>query len=132
MINLLRRWLFNRNRFIYRYWNGQRIVVGDPMVLWRSLQANENYREDDLKLLTVEDLRLKVIERLAGVVKDVFTIPPVDQGGLTELECIEELARFLDYSGVQKKSTGLMQTSPQSMESNVSDESVTNSDTDSI
>jgi hypothetical protein len=129
ILNLIRRWIFNRNRYIYRFWNGQRIVLGDPMVLWRDLNAHEEYREDDLKLVAVEGLRDKIIGKLAKVFRDVFHVQQVGDGGLTELECVEELARFLEYSSVQKKSTELTPISSPSMEQEFLDESATSSDT---
>lgn len=110
MLNFARRWLFNRNRFIFAYWNGQKIVKGDPMVLWRSLQQHEDYREDDFKLIQVEALRNKIIGKLACVVRDVFCIKSVEDGGLTELECLDTLRAYIEYSGFQKKSGEPTQT----------------------
>lgn len=103
MFNFVRRWLFNRNRFIFVYWNGQKIVKGDPMVFWRSLQQHEDYREDDFKLIQVEGLRNKIFGKLSGVVRDVFGIKTAEEGGLTELECLDILRSYIEYSGFQKK-----------------------------
>jgi len=116
MLNFARRWLFNRNRFIFAYWNGQKIVKGDPMVLWRSLQQHEDYREDDFKLIQVEALRNKIIGKLSGVVREVFNIKPAEEGGLTELECLDTLRAYIEYSGFQKKSGEETQTLPSTTE----------------
>lgn len=122
-LTLLQRWLFNRSRFVFRYWNGHRIALGDPMVLWRELQQCEDFKEDDFKLMKVEALRPKIIGRLAGVVRQVFSVGTPDQAGLTEMECLELLRQYIDYAGFQKKSGDPMQTSPSTSEPEVSVES---------
>ena len=110
MMNFFRRWLFNRSRFVFRYWNGHRITVADPMVLWRSLQQNEDFREEDFKLMKVDALRDNLIGKVAGVVRQVFSLKTPEDAGLTELECLDLLKAFMAYSGFQKKSGGLTQT----------------------
>ena len=104
MFNLLKRWLFNRSRYVFKFWNGHRTVYADPMVLWRSLQQNEDYREDDFKLMKVDALREKIIGKVAGVTRSVFGVGTVEERGLTELECLDLLKAYLLYSGFQKKS----------------------------
>ena len=104
MINLILRWLFNRNRYVFKFWNGHRTVYADPMVLWRSLQQHEDFREDDFKLMKVDALREKIIGKVAGVTRSVFGVKTVEERGLTELECLDLLKSFIAYSGFQKKS----------------------------
>ena len=104
MINLILRWLFNRNRYVFKFWNGHRTVYADPMVLWRSLQQHEDFREDDFKLMKVDALREKIIGKVAGVTRIVFGVGTVEERGLTELECLDLLKAFIAYSGFQKKS----------------------------
>jgi hypothetical protein len=104
MINLILRWLFNRNRYVFKFWNGHRTVYADPMVLWRSLQQHEDFREDDFKLMKVDALREKIIGKVAGVTRSVFGVGTVEERGLTELECLDLLKAFISYSGFQKKS----------------------------
>ena len=103
MINLILRWLFNRNRYVFKFWNGHRTVYADPMVLWRVLQQNEDYREDDFTLMKVDALREKIIGKVAGVTRSVFGVGTVEERGLTELECLDLLKAFIAYSGFQKK-----------------------------
>lgn len=106
MINWFKRWLFNRNRYVFKFWNGHRTVYADPMVLWRTLQQNEDFREDDFKLMKVDALREKIIGKVAGVTRSVFGVGTVEERGLTELECLDLLKAFIAYSGFQKKSGG--------------------------
>ena len=104
MLNMLKRWLFNRSRYVFKFWNGHRTVYADPMVLWRSLQQHEDFREDDFKLMKVEALRNDIIGKVAGVTRSVFGVGTVEERGLTELECLDLLKSFIAYSGFQKKS----------------------------
>jgi hypothetical protein len=112
MINWFKRWLFNRSRYVFKFWNGHRTVYADPMVLWRSLQQHEDFREDDFKLMKVDALREKIIGKVAGLTRSVFGVGTVEERGLTELECLDLLKAFIMYSGFQKKSGEEMQTSP--------------------
>ncbi len=112
MLNFFKRWLFNRSRYVFKFWNGHRTVLADPMVIWRTLQSNEDFREDDFKLMKVEALREKIIGKVAGITREVFELKPLHEGGLTELECLDLLKAFMMYSGFQKKSGDKTQTSP--------------------
>jgi|688.fasta_scaffold183078_3 hypothetical protein len=123
MLNLFKRWLFNRSRYVFKFWNGHRTAVADPMVIWRALQSNEDFREDDFKLMKREELRDKIIGKVAGITREVFELKPVHEGGLTELECLDLLKAFMLYSGFQKKSGEQMQTSQPLTESELSDDS---------
>lgn len=110
-MDFLKRWFFNRQRFIFSYWNGKKTVKADPMVLWRTLQQCDDFREEDFKMLSVEATRNETVAKLANVVRSVFSIPSLDEGGLTELECLGVMNSFIAYSGFQKKSGEQMQTS---------------------
>ena len=124
MPNWFLRWLFNRNRDIFKYFNCQRVVKADPLVLWRALQQNEDYRQEDFKLLKAPALRNEIIGKLAGIVRQVFGVQLPEDGGLTELECLELLQSFILYAGLQKKSTEPMPTLPETTEPEHSDESI--------
>ena len=123
MFNLLKRWLFNRSRYVFKFWNGHRTVYADPMVLWRALQQHEDFREDDFKLMKVDALREKIIGKVAGVTRCVFGVGTVEERGLTELECLDLLKSFIAYSGFQKKSGDLNLSSQPSTEPTVLDDS---------
>jgi len=123
MFNLLKRWLFNRSRYVFKFWNGHRTVYADPMVLWRALQQHEDFREDDFKLMKVDALREKIIGKVAGVTRSVFGVGTVEERGLTELECLDLLKSFIAYSGFQKKSGDLNLSSQPSTETTALDDS---------
>ena len=132
MFNFVRRWLFNKNRFVFTYWNGHKIVKGDPMVFWRELQQHEDYREDDFKLIQVDGLRNQIFAKLSGVVRDVFGIQTVADGGLTELECLDVLRSYIEYSGFQKKSGEETQTLPSTTDQESSQEQTAEQNTSDV
>ena len=123
MLNLLKRWLFNRSRYVFKFWNGHRTVYADPMVLWRALQQHEDFREDDFKLMKVDALREKIIGKVSCVTRCVFGVGTVEERGLTELECLDLLKSFIAYSGFQKKSGDLNLSSQPSTETTALDDS---------
>lgn len=123
MFNLLKRWLFNRSRYVFKFWNGHRTVYADPMVLWRALQQHEDFREDDFKLMKVDALREKIIGKVSCVTRSVFRVGTVEERGLTELECLDLLKSFIAYSGFQKKSGDLNLSSQPSTETTALDDS---------
>jgi len=123
MFNLLKRWLFNRSRYVFKFWNGHRTVYADPMVLWRALQQHEDFREDDFKLMKVDALREKIIGKVSCVTRSVFGVGTVEERGLTELECLDLLKSFIAYSGFQKKSGDLNLSSQPSTETTALDDS---------
>lgn len=129
VLDVVRGFWFRRSRMIFKYWDGKRTRLADPMVIYRELMANDEFQMDDLKLITVKDLFPKIVGRLAKVARDVFKLKTVEEGGLTDMEAVQNLRAFIEYSGFQKKSTESPQTSPQSTEPTVSPDSQDVSDT---
>lgn len=132
MINLFKRWLFNRSRYVFKFWNGHRTVYADPMVLWRALQQHEDFREDDFKLMKVDALRNNLIGKVAGVTRSVFGVGTVEERGLTELECLDLLKAFIAYSGFQKKSGEEMPTLQSIADQKSSDDSTPKQNTSDV
>ncbi len=122
-IDLFRRWLFNRGRLIFRYWDGRRSRIGDPMILYRNLLAHEDFRSEDLALIQVKDLFPKMVEKLSRVYRDVFSVKQAVDGGLTDVEAVQNLTQFIAFAGLQKKSTEPTPTSPPSTDMPVSQDS---------
>lgn len=113
ILDTTRRWIFNRNRYIYRYWNGRKMVAGDPVILYRGLMLHDDYRgEIDFDMMKFDAKREEITIKLANVFRDVFSVLPPEEGGLTVLECLNELKAFVAFSGIQKKSTESTLTLP--------------------
>ena len=109
MLNWFRRWIFNRQRAIFRFWNGRKWCYVDPMVAYQKLK---NHPEFNLERDTVfhdaghEDataLCLAATRSAFGVVEfDGQTMR-----GLTETETISLLGTFGAWMDFVKKNTSL-------------------------
>ena len=116
---MLRNWitrkLIDRRRRLFAFWDGQRTVRMDPMVIIRRLSEHETYDpENDFKRLRnpSSKARGKAIAYLAGVVRDAFQLPEFDgKTGLAELELLNLLNSFNKQMDALKKN---MQPTPES------------------
>ena len=112
MLNMLRRIFLNRHRLLFRFWDGRRIRRVDPVVVMRELMNSEHFSlEDDLKLLEVPDTRL-VLRKTGEIslgVREAFDLLDLEDGGLTERECVGLCRLFLQYLGHVKKNGGSTQ-----------------------
>lgn len=123
VLDRIRSWVFNRQRYVYRFWDGSRTRVADPLAMYRELMAHEDFRLDDMKLLTIPSLMPEKAKTLAKSYRDVFKVKGVEDGGLTDVECVHNLQDFLGVSYIQKKSGETQQTSPVSTDTPVSQNS---------
>lgn len=122
MLEFLKNWLFrrilNNHRMLFRYWNGIRYVSADPFVITRAMLNTTTFDvENDLKKINIPDARVisSTIEVIAKGVREIFSIPPFEKGGLTELECISLLFSFNDFMDRVKKNGALNPISSQPM-----------------
>ncbi len=123
ILDKFRKWVYDRQRYVYRFWDGSRTRVADPLASWRDLIAHEDYRMDDLRLLSIPSLMPDKAKTLAKAYRDVFKVKPVEDGGLTDVECVHNLQDFLGVAYIQKKSTDTIQTSPTSTDTPLSQNS---------
>ena len=119
-LNYIRRFAHRKLQLVFRFWDGRENRRADPIVLWRDLLAHEDYNDDDFKFLEIENLRLKYVGKISAVTRDVFSIRKVEEGGLTELECVQLLRAFRLYAGIQKKSGDQQLTSPTALDTTLS------------
>lgn len=122
-LDKVRGWLFNRQRYVYRFWDGARTRVADPLACYRDLMAHEEFRIDDLKLLSIPSFMPEKARTLAKAYRDVFKVKQVEDGGLTDVECVHNLQDFLGVAYIQKKSGETQPTSPTSTDTEVSQDS---------
>lgn len=126
MLNFVRRWWINRQRAIFRYWDGSRFRNADPWALYRALQLHNRFTWEHLKLVEIEDA--EAIEITLEAVRDVFGVQAFDgetRRGLTESETIALIESFEDYVAIVKKKVSHSPTWPESTEPDPSDESIT-------
>lgn len=106
ILDFVFRRVLNRHRLLFRFWNGSRFVSSDPFVLLRRLINTDKFDPDaDLKKLKYPDPKI-VTEKIGFVaegVREIFEIKPFEQGGLTELECVQLLMTFSEYLDTVKK-----------------------------
>lgn len=94
-----------KERFIFRYFNGEKVVPADPMVLQKRLTEKIQELSSDIKVANVPQYpgSKEAYESLCANIRLIFKIKPLDQGGLTETELEELLSKFVDYCNWAKK-----------------------------
>jgi hypothetical protein len=93
-----------RQRRIFRYFDGQRESSADPLAAWIALAEDAEFEiEKHTAAIDAGDSEAyKVVSR---AVRRVFNVKPFADGGLTDQECLDLLLAFLGYMGSLKKST---------------------------
>lgn len=136
----LGRWLGSHDRFIFEFWDGSRTWLGrkklrriDPFVAYKATFDFPGFSwERTMAELAMEpigtdpkDIELQLRGKLsalaiaAACVRSVMQIKPLDQGGLTDQECVWLLHEFEQFVLGVKKNGRQPQTSPPSVESDV-------------
>lgn len=117
------RWLRgNSHRRIFRYWDGRRYKLGDPIELFRSILNDGEFSWDatpalmEMEWETDDQLRVRMgaMKTASDMVRRVFGIRPLADRGLTDKECLALLWEFESYVGAVKKNGRSSQTSPPS------------------
>lgn len=95
-----------KERLIYHYWDGQRMVSVDPMELFKKLidVAPKVYVDAKVVKFGMKDAPAKQKELIESV-RGMFGIKPYDQGGLTETESMELFYHFLEFTERIKKNS---------------------------
>ena len=98
-----------RQRNIFRYWNGIAYVWGDPLQIYRRLLvAFGGDMGPTYANAASEDpaISLPALGELADKVRDAFGMVPFDQAtgqGATESDCLDALADWSAHLGLKKK-----------------------------
>lgn len=129
MLNWFKRWQNNRSRAIFRYWDGSNEASADPLAVWRAFRADPEFdAERDIPALQLDDDKSLAVTIAA--VRRAFGLKALEQGGLTEGECIALLYQFIAYVGHVKKNTSQTPTSPPATEPTSSEGSITKPESD--
>ncbi|MCC7424822.1 MAG: hypothetical protein IT428_31510 [Planctomycetaceae bacterium] len=105
----------NRGRAIFRFWDGQRDRLADPMVIHRSLLEHGEFNwETTPALIDVDNDKISsdALRITADATRKAFGVPELIDGGLTETELLQLLVQFSLYLSSLKKSISPPQTSP--------------------
>lgn len=95
-------------RGIFVFYDGKRWRRSDPFVIYRGIYEVPGFDPDTaLPTLNQGDARqkLKSAEKIAAAVRHVFGVKQLEDGGLTDLECVQLLGDFFEFSDDLKKST---------------------------
>lgn len=101
-------------RLIYRYFNGEKVIAADPLVLFKRMKdvftdlmvdmqvANSESKDADL-------CHAKAIAKIRGI----FSINPLDENGvgLTDTEALDLFEHFYDWIDGLKKNSRMTATS---------------------
>lgn len=95
-----------REREIYEYFDGDKIVKADPMVLYKRVMAKGPEIAIDMSVAR-SPLKAagKAHDDLIRKIRDIFNVKPLDVGGLTEQETMDLFDDFLIYVDAVKKNT---------------------------
>jgi hypothetical protein len=113
-----------KERSIYRFWNGEKNVGADPLVIQRRLaSAPDCDWEADVKILQLQTGEsLSAFDRLAKAARHAFKVRDFEeidgvQHGLLDSEIIELMVDFVAWMNELKKKGELPQVKPKPGES---------------
>lgn len=130
MFGRIKKWLADRRlknrRSLFRYWNGERDVYGDPFYIWRQILNHPKFNAETMAFLVDEGSEPETTICVEAMC-EIFGVQRWDsdtQSGLTDMEIIMLLDSFDAYlSGVKKNSsTGATSSPPTDSESSTSTE----------
>lgn len=94
---------------LYCYWNGNRYIFQDPMVLYkRAMEVGPELSVNIQVARTPIKGNIEASNALLAQIRKIFDIPPYDpdkpgESGLTEVALTKLLAHFLTYCDIIKK-----------------------------
>lgn len=91
-------------RCIYSYWNGRELLRVDPMILYKKLMEVGPELDVDIKVANSSSRDAnKAYENMLAKIRQVFSVQPFDQGGLTEEETVALLDHYMAFNTASKK-----------------------------
>ncbi len=93
-----------KDRLIFQYWDGQKTIIADPLVLYRKI--GEKGPEIDTEIKLAQSPSKSAVQGHIGAVtkiREIFGVKPVEEGGLTEIESINLLESFVSWCHDVKK-----------------------------
>lgn len=122
MFNWLSRWLINRRRRIFRFWDGKQWRYVDPLVMWRGIMTHPEFDPETTgpAFDRGDESAWHVVLRCTQHVFGITSFSERGKPGLTEQETILLFKRFLAYCDDLKKSMQTIPTSQQPTQAPVS------------
>lgn len=101
-------------RMIYRYFDGQKNVEVDPMIIFRAVSDHKHELSVDMKVSSLPMKgNIEAYQTLLNTIRKIFNVKPHAEGGLTEIETVALLDHWLVYEDTQKKITNPLPTTPE-------------------
>lgn len=124
MLRWLARWLLRwllrpastdlyhpKERLIYSYFNGEKVIRADPLILERKLMSVGPELAIDIKVSrSISQDAAKSHTEVVKKIRDIFNVKPLEEGGLTEVETVSLLEHYLEYTDSVKKNSSLIAT----------------------
>jgi hypothetical protein len=102
-----------KERLLYRYFDGQKKVSADPMILYcRLMEVGTDLKYDIDVTYSASNDKLKAREKMIGKIHKIFSLKPYEEGGLTQGEAENLLVDFVDWCEALKKNGPNSPTSP--------------------
>lgn len=106
-----------KERLIYKYWDGKKDVLADPMVLFRKLLDVLPEMDANRKLASSEHSQSrKGHNEMIRQMRGIFSVQSYEEGGLTESETMDLLDHFVDYCNNVKKNSRTSMMSSKTLE----------------
>lgn len=106
-------------RKIYTYWDGEKEVKADPLILYKEVSSNWASISVDISVArSPMKGNVTAHNNLVKVLRRIFSIKPFEEGGLTEQELFDLFDHFLIYSEVIKKNSNRQAMSQQATSPN--------------
>jgi len=118
MFNWFYRWFYNRNRAIFRFWDGRRWRCVDPQAVWLSLNTNPEFDIENDPTFHDNGHRDST-EKCLAATRTAFGVESFDgsnMSGLTEDETLGLYCQFGQWIQAVKKNISRPQTSSESMD----------------
>lgn len=102
-------------RLVYHYFDGKKMVRSDPLVLYRRIMDVKAQLSADISTSEVKESKFaeQAGKNAVTTIRKIFDLPPVDQGGLEDVDAWELFDHFFNYVLTLKKSTPTSPTSPE-------------------
>ena len=112
----------DRERLIFKYWNGERFVHADPVALYGRVMEHGPFLSIKTKVARSESKNAsQALKDLTARIREIFNVKPMwdgvelrrgDEGTLGDIEVKLLLDRFMTWSEDVKKNSPLLRTLP--------------------
>lgn len=114
-------------RGLFRFFDGRRWRWADPLAVARALFTHPGFDWDETPQLLLTgraEMQLQACRIIGVAVRAAFQVQTLDEGGLSERECLDLLTSFRTYLGDVKKNGSLFPIWQESTESPLADDCV--------